>query len=173
MRIVIISPTKQQFNGLNYWKDKKTGYYKNSSHKPYSLHKAVWQYYFGKVPDGFVVDHIDRDKNNNNIENLRVITQSENNKNVSQETLDKRRKQVENIRELAKIWHKSEEGKKWHSEMAKESYKKRQKLVKICAHCGKEFETTDYKKATRFCGLNCKMKARTRRLKGLPEDYRF
>ena len=168
MEVDIISKNKQKFNGYNFWKDKQ-GYYKNSNTTPHSLHRYVWEYYHGKIPKGLVIDHIDRNKDNNQIENLRAVTPSVNNKNVSFETMQKRRKNFERIRPMAIEWHKSKEGREWHRKHAIEAYKKRKPIKLNCAFCGKEFYTTKYSNA-RFCSEDCKMKARTRRLKGLPED---
>lgn len=171
MKVEIISPTKQFFNGKNYWKDKSSGYYRNAQVKPHSLHRQVWIYHNGEIPKGLTIDHIDRDKDNNQIENLRLATYSENVKNVDEKVLEKRRTHMDEIRELTKKWHKSDEGRRWHSAMAKEIYKKRKPRKIICAHCGKIFMTTQYSQRVRFCGQNCMMKARRRRLKGLPENY--
>lgn len=171
MRVIIVSDTKQFFNGKNYWKDQKSGYYRNASAKPHSLHRQVWMYHYGEIDRDLVVDHIDRDKGNNQIENLRLVTKSENNKNVDEEEKQRRINWMDEIRPLTKEWHKSNEGKKWHSQHGVEAYKKRKPIEKICAHCGKKYLTTQYDNKARFCCLNCKMRARTRRLKGLPENY--
>ena len=48
--------------------------------KHYSLHRLAWLYVYGKFPQG-VVDHLDHDKHNNAISNLRDITQLDNCKN--------------------------------------------------------------------------------------------
>jgi len=45
-------------------------------------HQLIAKCFIGDRPDGLVVDHIDRNKLNNNIENLRYITQNENMKNT-------------------------------------------------------------------------------------------
>ena len=42
------------------------------------VHCVVWETYNGPVPDGREIDHIDMDKANNNIANLRVVTHREN-----------------------------------------------------------------------------------------------
>lgn len=47
-------------------------------------HRIVWELHFGPVPEGSVIDHIDRDKSNNRIENLRCTTQSSNMTNQPQ-----------------------------------------------------------------------------------------
>lgn len=168
MKVDIISKTKQKFNGYNFWKDRQ-GYYKNAQIKPHSLHRYVWEFHYGKVPKGLVIDHIDRNKDNNQIENLRAVTPSVNNKNVSVETTRMRREQANKIRSLAAKWHQSKEGREWHKKHGVEAYQKRKPVKLNCAFCGKEFSTTKYSNA-RFCSNNCKMRARTRRLKGLPEN---
>lgn len=171
MKVEIISPTKQFFNGKNYWKDKSSGYYRNAQVKPHSLHRQVWIYHNGEIPKGLVIDHINRDKDDNQIDNLRLVTPSVNNINVSEEVRQKRKKHMQTIIEKAKDWHKSKEGREWHRKHGVEAYQKRKPIKKICAHCGKVYYTTQYSERVRFCGKNCTMKARRRRLKGLPENY--
>ena len=170
MEVIVISDKKQCFNGINYWKDAQ-GYYKNAHHKPHALHRAVWEYCNGEIPKGYTVDHIDRNKDNNQIQNLRLATYSENNRNVAQSEIERRREWAEKIRPLTKEWHKSKEGIEWHKKHGIEAYKKRKPIAKVCAHCGNVFYTTQYSERARFCSNNCKMKARRRRLKGLPENF--
>lgn len=47
-------------------------------------HRIVWELHFGPIPEGSVIDHIDRDKSNNRIENLRCTSQSSNMTNQPQ-----------------------------------------------------------------------------------------
>lgn len=42
------------------------------------LHRLMCITFIGDIPDGMVVDHIDRDMRNNNINNLRLVTKSQN-----------------------------------------------------------------------------------------------
>ena len=65
---------------------KKDGYYqillsKNNKKKGFSIHRLVYQAYNGVIPDKMCIDHIDCNKLNNNIENLRIANLSENNHN--------------------------------------------------------------------------------------------
>jgi hypothetical protein len=46
--------------------------------RTFKAHRLVWWWHHGPVPDGLQIDHIDGDKSNNRIENLRVVTQAEN-----------------------------------------------------------------------------------------------
>ena len=45
--------------------------------KLYEEHRLVWEKYNGVIPDGYVIHHIDRVKNNNDIKNLQMMTQSD------------------------------------------------------------------------------------------------
>jgi len=61
----------------------KTGYYsvmlyKNGKPKAKRVHRAVWEAFIGIIPDGFEIDHIDGDKTNNSIDNLRCVTHKDN-----------------------------------------------------------------------------------------------
>lgn len=47
-------------------------------------HRIVWELFNGPIPEGKIIDHIDRDKANNRIENLRCVSQSENMTNQPQ-----------------------------------------------------------------------------------------
>jgi hypothetical protein len=49
--------------------------------KKYLAHRIVWVYFNGPIPDGIVVDHIDRNRSNNRLANLRLLTVEKNIKN--------------------------------------------------------------------------------------------
>jgi hypothetical protein len=44
----------------------------------YRLHRLVWLYHNGVIPDNLCIDHINMNKNDNRIENLRLVTLQEN-----------------------------------------------------------------------------------------------
>jgi hypothetical protein len=46
--------------------------------KVYRVHRLVWVWHFGPIPSNKVIDHIDRVRTNNRIENLRLATVAEN-----------------------------------------------------------------------------------------------
>lgn len=46
------------------------------------VHRIVWMMHNGLIPEGMVIDHIDRDKLNNDIMNLRCVDRSVNRKNT-------------------------------------------------------------------------------------------
>lgn len=154
------------FNGYSFRRDKKTGYFLSAkliSGKRKRLHVYVWEFHNGEIPNGYHVHHIDGNKNNNEIENLQLLTATEHCKehwkDCSEEKLEKLRKNlIENAIPKAKEWHKSEEGREWHSEHGKLAYANRQPTKYNCTFCGKEFETTRRfsEGKTHFCSNNCK-----------------
>ena len=46
------------------------------------VHRVIWQMYFGKIPIGYVIDHINRDPSDNRLENLRCIPKRINHHNM-------------------------------------------------------------------------------------------
>ena len=65
------------------------------------------------------------------------------------------------IQELAKDWHKSEEGHVWHSEHAKRVFQNRPMVDMVCEVCGSRYQTVDTcKNKSRFCSAKCKAKWR-------------
>lgn len=42
------------------------------------IHRLVWETYVGPIPEGKWIDHIDRVRDNNDLSNLRVLTQQQN-----------------------------------------------------------------------------------------------
>jgi hypothetical protein len=46
--------------------------------KMYKAHRLIYIYHKGEIADKLQIDHIDRNRSNNNIENLRLVTNQEN-----------------------------------------------------------------------------------------------
>jgi hypothetical protein len=94
-------PNKELLQELFYYKDgvlfRKKSLSKGKADKPigwkenngywatnvygvrYRVHRLVWQFHYGDCPA--ILDHIDGNKDNNAIENLRLATKSQNNAN--------------------------------------------------------------------------------------------
>lgn len=51
--------------------------------KRFFEHRLIWVLLNGTIPDDLVIDHIDRNRSNNKIENLRAISQANNTLNQS------------------------------------------------------------------------------------------
>ena len=72
-----------QYISGGYWKVTLNG-------KVYGIHRLLWEAANGPVPDGYVVDHIDRNTLNNSLDNLRAIPKGANRANtVSSRSLPK------------------------------------------------------------------------------------
>ena len=59
---------------------KQVSLYTNGTKKPKQLlvHRLVYQNFVGEIPDGMQIDHIDNDKHNNEVENLQVLSATDN-----------------------------------------------------------------------------------------------
>lgn len=63
----------------------KTGYHriifydKNlDKQRDYYIHSFVYECFYGLIPEGYEIDHIQQDKSNNQIKNLQLLTDKEN-----------------------------------------------------------------------------------------------
>ena len=63
---------------------KQVSLYTNGSKKPKQLlvRRLVYQNFVGEIPDGMQIDHIDNCKTNNEVENLQVLTATDNMKKM-------------------------------------------------------------------------------------------
>src|SRR5436190_7287033 len=139
--IQLISSTQQvekvQFNGLIYrryhsaksWGDRN--YFKRSSAKTRSsLHRDVWTFFFGPIPEGFEIHHKDQNTFNNEPWNLGALSKSD---HQSHHIPTWRQRQaigyktstgflaMQAGRQTAVDWHKSEEGKRFHKQLGTDS----------------------------------------------------
>lgn len=56
---------------------RNNGYYGRTDEDRELMHRYVWKYYNGKIPDNHEVHHIDHNKANNNINNLELYSKAE------------------------------------------------------------------------------------------------
>jgi len=157
----------QEFDGVRfYWKPE--GYYKSEHYKfgGTTMHRYVWEFHNGAIPDGFHIHHKDENKANNSIENLEMLSASEHTSHHSSSSewvgSDENKAQILAAGELAKEWHASEDGRDWHSEHAVKSWEGREWHKVNCIECGKEF-FTPYPTRAKYCHANCKATALRRR----------
>lgn len=164
MEVQIISKTVQKFNGESFY---LCGEY--FQHKGKRLHRTVWEYHNGIIPDDGHIHHRDGNKANNDITNLELLTGSEHlSKHMkTEEAVQRSRESIKKAIAAAPAWHRSEEGKKWHSENGKVQWQNRSLNTYCCSFCGKEYKTK-YKyslTSNHFCSNNCKASFRRWRLR--------
>lgn len=152
-----------EFDGIRWYPDKR-GYWlghPKGKKSPCRLHQYVWEYYNGPIPDGYHVHHKDFNPDNNDIENLELISKHEH-LSYHSNLQDKewaRRNMLGKAAPAAAEWHASEEGRQWHSEHGKRVWEeiKGRKVTKVCQFCGKEYEVHEnISEGSRFCSNNCK-----------------
>lgn len=162
-----------EYDGLRFVRNDRTGYYLNSKTGK-RLHRYVWEKYNGEIPKGYDVHHIDHDKNNNDISNLRMMTQCEHMRLHGSELTEeqKQRKRdnlTENARPKASEWHKSKEGIEWHKTHGRQVAEHMEEREYICENCGKTFSAKPFGK-NRFCCNACK--SAYRRKQNMDEEIR-
>lgn len=163
-------------DGLKFRKDKKTGYYLSTyiEGKRIRLHRYMYEKYKGKIPKGYEVHHIDHNKDNNDIENLVLLSSKEHKllhgRELTKEQRDFYRRNInENARPKAIEWHKSKKATKWHKEHYEKTLGARKPIKLVCEQCGKTYEVIS-NGTNRFCSNKCK--AAWRREKGLDDETR-
>ena len=150
---------KQYFDGKEFQPIGKYQYYRETGNFKNLMHRYVWEFYNGKIPDGYEIHHKDGDHANNTIENLQCLSKVEHQKlhseNLSEEKREWYRKNLaENARPKASEWHRSDEGREWHKEQyerTKEALHK--KVEKTCVNCGKVFLGHS---TSKYCSNACK-----------------
>lgn len=120
-----------------------------------ALHREVWKHHNGDIPDGHLIHHKDGDTGNNDISNLECVSPQEHVERHPEMGGIESDEHLADLIESAKEWHKSDEGREWHSEHWKNSLRKVFEDSKTgeCDQCGDEFE---YHTSARFCSNACK-----------------
>lgn len=77
-------------DGKLYWlsTNKEAGYIHGSGYvrvglqgRSYAAHRIIYELHYGPIPEGYEIDHINHDRIDNRIENLRLVTHQQNNCN--------------------------------------------------------------------------------------------
>lgn len=100
---------KRRGNARAYWfygSKNGTGYMQaRINGKLYCIHRVVYEAFVGEIPSGMQVDHIDRNKERNVPENLRVCTPSQNSLNTIRNDRSVERYGVSRLSDL-KTYHR-------------------------------------------------------------------
>lgn len=123
------------------------------------LHVEVWKAANGnsEVPPGHVIHHADLDPLNNDPGNLVCITRKEHARlHEAGRDLDSPEwlAHLARIRPLAAEWHRSEEGRAWHSRHARGTWVGRERVTRVCEECGRKFEAV-FADRVRCCSSAC------------------
>lgn len=96
------------------------------SGKPHKEHRLVWIYHNGNIPDGMQIDHINRIRSDNRIENLRLATHSSNRLNSKSNNFSYRKNNkirpyeanvMINGKTISKSFETKEEAQNWTSKI--------------------------------------------------------
>ena len=126
------------------------------------MHRYVWGYYNGVIPDGYVIHHKDEDKTNNAIENLECLLNSVHStyhgKHMSEERRKKSLEALSKARPKAIAWHKSEAGRECSRRNTKRLIAEgilNPTEMYTCANCGKKFLAVKRRAKHKFCSGKC------------------
>lgn len=139
------------------------------------LHRQICADVHGPIPPGWLVHHLDEDRENNDPTNLVAVSRAEHarlhqegqrERLTSPEWLD----HLARIRGLAVAWHQSDEGRAWHQEHGRRTWAGREPCPdRPCEVCGESFAPM-FDRAT-VCSQKCH--ARKRRASGLDDEDRI
>lgn len=149
--IETVSDTQKKFAGYKFYKNVGKNFCCTIS-----LHRFIWQYFNGEIPEGFDVHHRDFNHDNNDIANLELVTKDEHKKiHVAVKTQRKPGKKSTFTCALCGRDYESvnrSNNTYCSTKCKKIAERTRAAEIKICAVCGKEFTTSD---DARFCSRKC------------------
>lgn len=152
----------QYFLGCAYWKCGR--YYQRRGKR---LHRVVWEHHNGPIPKGFHVHHIDGDVENNAIDNLELLPASAHLKHHANHPghieyakwhMEKR------MRPRAVVWHRSAEGREWHSAQGQRNGALPPRFPFVCVECGRQ--DIAKQRNRKYCSDACFQRAFRRRNPG-------
>lgn len=147
--------------------DKKNYFYHRTNTKPYKvllLHREVWKFYNGQIPDGVVVHHKDGNHLNNDISNLECLDRAAHAKHHWDNN---------KMHDGFRVFCKTEKGKEYLKKSWQHMMQKKSLFVKdcVCETCGVEFKSKSHKKVYN-CSAKC-ANTRSRKIaKGTPPNAR-
>lgn len=118
------------------------------------LHVAIWEFKNkAAVPVGHVCHHKDGNSFNNDPSNLEVLSKTDHFKHHPYIMTSTQAVHLDRVRPLAKAWHASEDGLRWHAENSVKMWEKRKKRTIQCETCGKDMLTRAI--VRRYCNSYC------------------
>ena len=135
------------------------GHYYSATLKKF-IHVAIWEFYNGAIPKGYVVHHKDFNPANNNLDNLQIMTRFEHMK-----IHNAARQPQEYIctycgKKFYKYNNRQDTANNFCSEKCDRKWRKLHKLYfeeRICVICGEKFSVPKNSK-TKTCSMPCSRK---------------
>ena len=150
---------KQIFNDKEYTLYPGERYFSRGTKR---LHRVVWEYHNGEIPEGYEIHHKDENTHNNDISNLNLVYGILHQRFTGKKRVKENPEWFDSFqklgREAAAEWHKTDEGKEQLREASRISWLKRVYHKKNCEFCNKEYETP-FPTRSKYCHQNCKVKA--------------
>ncbi len=149
--IETVSDTQKKFGGFKFYRNVGKNFYCTIS-----IHRFVWTYFNGEIPEGYDVQHRDLNHDNNDIANLKLVTKDEH-KKIHAAVKSTRRPDKKSKFACAVCGREYEAANRGNNSYCSAKCKKiaeraRAVEIKICSVCGKEFTTSDDAK---FCSREC------------------
>lgn len=160
-----------EFDGKRFYR-KPSGYYKlqHAAGGDY-MHRYVWEFHNGPIPDGHQVHHRDENKGNNAIGNLELLTAGDHQRfHAAVRDPAEMRRRIRFAQAAAPEWHASPEGIAWHREHGKKSWEDRATIDLKCVHCNAKFTALVGTSKRGFCSNACQSAAR--RASGVDNEQR-
>lgn len=156
-KVEIIDENHQQFCGIKFWKDRNNNHFVGNV----SLHRSVYEYYFGEIPIGYEIHHRDLNTSNNKVENLQMLTKSEHTRVHFESQTGRFAKKTLICQfcgeEFAARYHGNN---RFCSEKCRAKARRIEcKEERICQFCGKKFLIQNYEQV-RYCSVSCAQKDR-------------
>lgn len=153
--VEVIDDKHQKFNGVTYTKN-KCGHYSQGA----AIHRDIWQYHHGEIPNGYVIHHIDNNKAHNGICNLQCLTVGEHQKIHYLDKDLRRRPPI--IKKVCAFCGKEFRGEKnsayrFCSERCAQNFRYRSGIdheTRTCPVCGQNFSVVRWAK-TKYCSTKC------------------
>lgn len=148
--IETVSETRTKCNGFTFHKNNH-GRFVGSI----GLHRFIWTYFNGEIPDGYEIHHRDFDKDNNDIANLELVTKDEHQR-IHAERKIAHKKSVFTCAVCGKEFQAVNRGNNTYcsAECKHKANHEHDKVERICLVCGQIF-SADKHKDTKCCSRKC------------------
>ncbi len=152
--IETVSDTKKTFNGINFYKDPRGNYVCSTT-----LHRFIWLYVNGEIPEGYEIHHRDFNHDNNDISNLELLQREEH--IAIHKELKKNKKPVMKKEKFVCVYCGKEyeafhvgSNKYCSAECRYAAAREQYDETRVCPQCGKSFSAYKYGKQ-KFCSYEC------------------